>query len=102
MRARRLDPGEPDLFASRSAVSSQAAACEQVGLLQKNPSGVAAPTPDPVDQMTGFELEACDLLRGDEREKVVTWGGREDISALGESLMIRVRMSRAKLFAYQV
>ena len=52
--------------------------------------------------MTGFALEACDLLRGDEREKVVTWGGREDISALGESLMIRVRMSRAKLFAYQV
>ena len=104
MRARRLDPGELDaLLARRSAVSSQGwPACEQVGLLQKNPSGVAAPTPDPVDQMTGFELEACDLLRGDEREKVVTWGGREDISALGESLMIRVRMSRAKLFAYQV
>ena len=73
----------------------------QVGLLQKNPARLDAPTPDPVDEMSGFEVESCDLLRGDEKGKVVTWcgGTRSDIMPLGESLLIRVRMSRAKLFA---
>ena len=76
----------------------------QVGLLQKNPARLAAPTPDPVGEMSGFEVESCDLLRGDEEGKVVTWcgGARSDITPLGESLLIRVRMSRAKLFAYMV
>ena len=76
----------------------------QVGLLQKNPAQLQSPTADPVEQMPGFEVEACDLLRGDETDAIVTWGGgeRSDITALGESLVIRVRMSRAKLFAYMV
>lgn len=47
-------------------------------------------------------MEECDLLKGDEADKVVTWQGRDDISSLGESLVIRVRLSRAKLFAYLV
>ena len=74
----------------------------QVGLLQKNPANLQAPTADPLHEKDGFSVEECDLLKGDEADKVVTWQGREDISSLGESLVIRVRLSRAKLFAYLV
>ena len=74
----------------------------QIGLLQKNPANLQAPTADPLHEKEGFSVDECDLLKGDEADKVVTWQGRDDISSLGESLVIRVRLSRAKLFAYLV
>ena len=39
---------------------------------------------------------------GDAEDHAVTWNGQSDISAVGESVAIRVRMLDAKLFAYRV
>jgi len=41
-------------------------------------------------------------LTGDVEDHPVTWQGKSDISAVGETIVIRVRMFQAKLFAYQV
>lgn len=42
------------------------------------------------------------MLRGDANDATVSWAGRTDITALGESLVIRVRGTNFKLFAYRV
>lgn len=51
--------------------------------------------------MPSFTFADCDRLTGDALNQAVTWRGNSDISALGDSLAIRVRMFQAKLFAYQ-
>ena len=54
------------------------------------------------DATAGFSFDECDRLTGDAEDQVVTWNGKSDISAVGESVAIRVRMFGAKLFAYRV
>ena len=54
------------------------------------------------DAAAGFSFDECDRLTGDEEDRVVTWGGKSDISAIGDTVAIRVRMFGAKLFAYRV
>ena len=70
----------------------------QVELLEKVPS-LMFPDADPVP---GFSFAECDRLIGDCEDRVVTWQGRRDISAVGEAVGIRIRMFGAKLFAYRV
>ena len=70
----------------------------EVELLDKIPR-LALPDADPVD---GFSFADCDRIMGDSEDHVVTWNGNSDISAVGESVGIRVRMFDAKLFAYRV
>ncbi len=70
----------------------------QVELLEKIPS-LMLPDTDPAP---GFSFAECDRLIGDCEDRVVTWKGRSDISALGETVGIRIRMFGAKLFAYRV
>jgi len=41
-------------------------------------------------------------LIGDESNRVVTWNGNSDISSLGESVAIRLKMFQAKLFAHRI
>ena len=55
-----------------------------------------------VSPIAGFTFGSCDALVGDSLDKVVTWNGDGNISAIGEMVAIRVRMFRAKLFAYSV
>ena len=50
----------------------------------------------------GYSFEECDRLTGDEQDRVVTWRGNSDISAVGEMVAVRVRMFQAKLFAYRL
>ena len=69
-----------------------------VELLSETPSRIQ---PD-VEPATGFTFAECDRLMGDESDCVVTWNGRSDITSIGESVSIRVRMFQAKLFAYKV
>lgn len=69
-----------------------------VELLRKTPSRTQ---PD-MDPIAGFTFADCDRLAGDEADRVVTWKGRSDVSGLGETLSIRVRMFQAKLFAYKL
>ena len=52
--------------------------------------------------LQGYSLADCDLLAGDEEDKVVTWKGEGDISRVGEMAAIRVEMFQAKLFAYRL
>ena len=49
-----------------------------------------------------FSFLECDRLQGDESDRAVTWNGNSDISSIGESVSIRVKMFQAKLFAYNV
>ena len=70
----------------------------QVELLEKVPS-LMFPDTDPVPE---FSFEECDRLIGDCEDQVVTWKGQSGISALGETVGIRIRMFGAKLFAYRV
>ena len=55
-----------------------------------------------IDPVSGFTFDECDRLTGDAENRTVTWQGNPDISAIGETIVIRVRMFQAKLFAYQV
>ena len=55
-----------------------------------------------VSPIAGFTFGSCDALVGDSLDKVVTWNGDGNISAIGEMVAIMVRMFRAKLFAYSV
>ena len=52
--------------------------------------------------LKGYSFEECDRLTGDEEDRVVTWRGNGDISAVGEMAAVRVRMFQAKLFAYRL
>ena len=52
--------------------------------------------------LKGYSFEECDRLTGDEADRVVTWRGSSDISAVGEMAAVRVRMFQAKLFAYRL
>ena len=55
-----------------------------------------------VEPVAGFSFAECDRLTGDAEDRTVTWQGKSDISAIGETIVIRIRMFQAKLFAYQV
>jgi hypothetical protein len=54
------------------------------------------------EAIPGFGFAECDRLVGDEEDKVVTWNGKSDISGIGETVAIRLRLFQAKLFAYRV
>mgnify|MGYP000672151490 CR=1 FL=1 len=52
--------------------------------------------------ISGFTAEGCDPINGDYIRKVVTWRGREDLSALrGRPVRLRFVMRDAKLFSFQ-
>ena len=55
-----------------------------------------------MDGLPGCTFADCDRLTGDEVDRVVTWRGRHDISAIGETVAVRIRMFQAKVFAYRV
>ena len=70
----------------------------EVELLESIPS-LMFPDADPV---AGFGFGDCDRLTGDAEDRVVTWKGRRDIAAVGDTVGIRIRMFGTKLFAYRV
>ncbi len=70
----------------------------EVELLEKIPN-LTAPDANPVP---GFTFAECDRINGNSEDRVVSWKGRTDISAVGEAVGIRFRMFDAKLFAYRV
>ncbi|MCX7428181.1 MAG: hypothetical protein NTW96_21450 [Planctomycetia bacterium] len=50
----------------------------------------------------GFTVDACDILRGNAVEQVVTWKGSSDLAALsGQPVRLKFVMRAAKLFAFQ-
>jgi hypothetical protein len=70
--------------------ASAMGAC-QVGLL--NAAGNDVP---------GYSVDACDIIRGNAIEKVVTWKGNSDVAALsGQPVRLRFVMRAAKLFAFR-
>ena len=68
-----------------------------VELMTRSPSMNQADLP-PIE---GFTFAESDRLTGDESDRVVTWKGRSDLSGIGETAAIRIRMFQAKLFAYK-
>ena len=69
-----------------------------VELLPKTPTR-SQPDIEPPD---GFSFEDCERLMGDEPDRAVCWNGNSDITSLGDTVSIRVKMFQAKLFAYKV
>ena len=84
----------PILFTGERLVlnvnASAMGAC-QVGLL--NAAG---------DEIPGFAVATCDIVRGNAVEKVVTWKGNSDLASLsGQPVRLRFVMRATKLFAFQ-
>ncbi len=49
-----------------------------------------------------FTIKACDILRGNAVNKVVTWNGSSDLAAWsGRPVRLRFVMRAAKLYAFQ-
>jgi len=49
-----------------------------------------------------FSLDDCDDIYGDAIDKVVTWNGNDDVSALsGQPIRMRIVLNDADLYAYQ-
>jgi len=57
--------------------------------------------PAATQPLPGFSFADCDPLSGDALDQTVSWRGKTDLSALKDAgvQVVRVRMSRAKLFA---
>ena len=54
------------------------------------------------NDVPGFTVEACDILRGNAVEKVVTWNGNERPRRMsGQPVRLRFVIRAAKLFAFQ-
>jgi hypothetical protein len=50
----------------------------------------------------GYALEDADPITGDEIERVVSWGGRRDLSGLsGQPVRMRVQLVDADLYSFQ-
>jgi hypothetical protein len=50
--------------------------------------------------IAGFNLDDCDVIRGDELARVVTWNGHADVSKLaGQPVRLRIELRDADLFA---
>lgn len=54
-----------------------------------------------VDAVPGFSFAESDTLTGDAIDRVVTWQGRSDLAAAGETIAVRLQLFDAKVFAYQ-
>ena len=65
--------------------------------------GLAEPPstpPAPVQQLEGYEVEACDGLEGDEVSRAATWKGNGDLAAFaGQRIAVRIQMAKARLFS---
>ena len=70
----------------------------KVELLRSIPS---SKNPD-VPGTPGYTFADCDRLTGDHEDRVVTWKGSADLAVASETLVIRVQMFAATLFAYRV
>ena len=55
-----------------------------------------------VDPVPGFSFAESDPLTGSSIDRVATWDGKSDISSTGDMVAIRIKMFRAKIFAYKV
>jgi hypothetical protein len=54
------------------------------------------------NDVPGFTVESCDILRGNTVSKVVTWNGTGDLAAWsGQPVRLRFVMRAAKLYAFQ-
>jgi hypothetical protein len=54
------------------------------------------------EDVPGFAVEACDIIRGNAVERAVTWNGSSDLATLsGQSVRLRFVMRATKLFAFQ-
>jgi hypothetical protein len=52
--------------------------------------------------LPGFSFEDSDWITGDSADQTITWNGKSDISHVGSTVAIRIKMFNSKIFAYQV
>ena len=52
--------------------------------------------------LPGFSFDDCDWITGDSSDQTITWQGKSDISSVGNTVAIRIKMFNAKVFAYQI
>ena len=49
-----------------------------------------------------YSVEKCDPIQGNYVHRIVTWGGKPDVSSLsGKPIRLRFEMRSAKLYAFQ-
>lgn len=54
------------------------------------------------DPIPGFTFADSDLLTGDELSRPMTWQGKSNLSQIGDTVAIRLKMFQAKIFAFSV
>ncbi|MBL9213961.1 MAG: hypothetical protein JNG83_00645 [Opitutaceae bacterium] len=71
-----------------------------VEILQAPASGAAMGAAPPVE---GFTLADCDRIRVDQIDRLVTWRGKSDLSALkGKAVYLRFQLKDAALYSFQI
>jgi len=55
-----------------------------------------------IPAVDGYGFSDCDVLTGDEIEKIVTWKGNSNIARLSDTLAVRVEMYKATLFSFSM
>ena len=68
-----------------------------VDLLRK--WSAVSPDPDPIE---GYTFDDCDRLISDVADRVMTWNGSSNISEIGTTAAVRLRMFQAKTFANRI
>lgn len=59
--------------------------------------------PEAIPALPGHSFDDCNPLDGDEVDATVTWKGSGDLSSrVGKNVVVRIRMSRATVFAVQL
>jgi hypothetical protein len=53
-----------------------------------------------IPAINGYSFSDCDVLTGDQDEKIVTWKGKANIARLSDTLAVRVEMYKATLFSF--
>jgi hypothetical protein len=70
----------------------------RVELLRSIPSRL---NPD-VTGTAGYTFAECDVLTGDNEDAAVSWRGNSDLAAAGSTIVIRIELFAAKIYAYHI
>lgn len=85
---------KPVVFAGRSLhINYASSAGGSIRIAMLNGNGV------PLD---GYGEEDCDIIYGDQLERIVTWKGKDDVSALaGQAVRLRFILADAHLYSFR-
>jgi hypothetical protein len=77
--------------------------CELGGWIKAELIPLIGPMTHPqIDALDGYSFEDCDVMSGNELDKVVTWKGNDNIARLSDTMAVRIEMYRTTLFSFSL